>query len=266
MSKPTHTQVRYHPSFDEQAGCPDDPRTFEPVFLGNRYQRDAIVLESIQRGSRVLDVGCADGRLGEVLETRGCTVTGVELTPILAERARARLSRVYCGDAAALLTEGKIKGPFDVVLCADILEHLADPWGVLRLLVALLAPSGLVVASIPNVGFIATRTSLALGRLQYSQAGGAFDIGHLRFFTLRTARDLVSSAGLEIVRTDAVPWTFRGQRLERIPLVRSVARLVNGPAQSRLATVGPGLFAMGFVLTGRKVTGRNCPTTPGAVG
>ena len=103
-------------------------RSFEPVFLGNPYHRDVIVLDSIPLGARVLDVGCADGRLGEILEQRGCRVTGIEITRALADRASVRLSEVHCGAVEGLLqAEGTVVGPYDAVVCADVFKHYVDP-------------------------------------------------------------------------------------------------------------------------------------------
>ena len=228
-------------------GAEEDERSFRPVFLGNPFHRDVLVLDAVPPDSRVLDVGCADGRLGEILEQRGCRVTGVELTPALANRARTRLSEVHCGPIEGLLREGHLVGPYDAIVCADVLEHLVDPWHVLGLLAATLAPNGVVVLSIPNVAFICTRITVALGRMEYSGAGGAFDLGHLRFFTLATARDLVESAGLRIRRERPIPWVLRGERLDRIRGLRIIAGLINGPPQDFAARLYPRLLSVGTV-------------------
>jgi hypothetical protein len=54
---------------------------------------------------------------------------------------------------------------FDVVLCLDVLEHLVEPLDTLRRLKDLLTPSGILVASIPNVTHAAVRLQLLGGRL-----------------------------------------------------------------------------------------------------
>src|SRR5688572_21810834 len=80
---------------------------------------------------RVLEVGCGAGRLGEALRRRGHHVTGIELVPAAAEEARRRLDRVVTADVEA----GGLPfppGSFDAVVFADVLEHLVDPWRVLR--------------------------------------------------------------------------------------------------------------------------------------
>jgi SAM-dependent methyltransferase len=87
---------------------------------------------------------------------------------------------------------------FACIIFADVLEHLIDPWRVLREAVAVLAPDGCVVASVPNVQNIDVVWRLLRGRWDYRERG-ITDFGHLRFFTLRTIRGLFRQAGLEVV-------------------------------------------------------------------
>jgi SAM-dependent methyltransferase len=146
---------------------------------------------------RVLEIGCATGQLGRLLKARGHHVTGVELVPEVAEAAREDLDQVVTADVEA---DGFLFGPdaFDCIVFADVLEHLVDPWRVLREAVALLAPDGRVVASIPNVQNLDVIRRLLRGRWDYRERG-ITDFGHLRFFTLRTIHGLFAQAGLEVV-------------------------------------------------------------------
>jgi SAM-dependent methyltransferase len=145
---------------------------------------------------RVLEVGCAAGELGHLLRTRGHHVTGVKLVPEVAERARGRLDRVVTADVEA---DGLpfAPGSFDAVVFADVLEHLVDPWRVLREAAAVLAGGGVVVASIPNLQNVDVLRRLVRGRWEY-RARGITDFGHLRFFTLHTIRGLFAQAGLTL--------------------------------------------------------------------
>jgi SAM-dependent methyltransferase len=145
---------------------------------------------------RVLEVGCGGGELGRLLRSRGHHVTGIELVPEMAERARRWLDHVETADVE---TDGFPFPPasFDAILFADVLEHLIDPWRVLREAVGVLAESGAVVASIPNVQNIDVLRRLFRGRWDYRERG-ILDRGHLRFFTLRTIRSLFDQAGLTV--------------------------------------------------------------------
>ena len=148
---------------------------------------------------RVLEVGCGAGNLGALLSKRGHHVTGLELVPEIADEARDRLDSVVTGNVEDGLPF--VPGEFDCVLFADVLEHLVDPWRVLREAAGLLGGDGVVVASVPNVQNLAVLWRLARGRWDYRERG-ILDRGHLRFFTLATLRDLFDQAGLEIVRVE----------------------------------------------------------------
>jgi O-antigen biosynthesis protein len=148
------------------------------------------------RCRRVLEVGCGSGELGRLLRSRGHHVTGIELVPEMAQLARRRLDCVVTADVEQ---EGFPFPPasFDALVFADVLEHLVDPWRVLREAVEVLADDGVVVASIPNVQNIDVLHRLFLGRWDYRERG-ILDIGHLRFFTLHSIRALFSQADLII--------------------------------------------------------------------
>ena len=145
---------------------------------------------------RVLDVGCGSGELGRLLRHRGHHVTGTELVPEMAERARGCLDHVEERDVEK---DGFPFPPasFDAIVFADVLEHLVDPWRVLREAVEVLADHAVVVASIPNVQNLDVLRRLLRGRWDY-RGRGILDRGHLRFFTLHTIRDLFAQAGLTL--------------------------------------------------------------------
>jgi SAM-dependent methyltransferase len=145
---------------------------------------------------RVLEVGCGSGALGQLLRLRGHHVTGLELVPEMAEHARGRLDQVVTADVE---TEGFPfpLASFDALIFADVLEHLVDPWRVLREAADVLADGGVVVTSIPNVQNLDVLRRLVRGRWDY-RARGLLDRGHLRFFTLRSIRALFAQADLRM--------------------------------------------------------------------
>ena len=163
-----------------------------------RNTSHTLVLELVGSNRRVLDVGCATGFLGEALAAQGCSVTGVEIDPEAAEKARAHLDEVVEADLnvtalADLFTDRE----FDVIIFADVLEHLTDPDTVLRSAVQLLAAGGAVVISIPNVTHGSLRLALLQGRWDYRETG-LLDRTHIRFFTREAVVRMVAGAGLHI--------------------------------------------------------------------
>jgi 2-polyprenyl-3-methyl-5-hydroxy-6-metoxy-1,4-benzoquinol methylase len=130
----------------------------------------------------ILDIGCGTGAVGRSLKQRGCgMVYGVEVVAQAAEAAKSIYDRV---DAADVETFGfpYEKDFFDYVLCADVLEHLKDPWALLRRIRPLLKPSGTLIASIPNIRNRGIIADLLRGNWDYRDSG-IMDNTHLRFFT-----------------------------------------------------------------------------------
>jgi SAM-dependent methyltransferase len=168
---------------------------------------------------RVLDLGCATGATGAALKARQpAHVVGVELEPAYAAEARERLDEVIAGDVETARPQGR----FDTLIAADVLEHLKDPWSTLRRCAGLLEPGGTAVVSLPNVGHWSTYANLARGTWP-RRAEGIFDATHLRWFTLRDARELLRQAGLEPDHVTRRGWLLtRGSRLDALapPLLR----------------------------------------------
>jgi SAM-dependent methyltransferase len=152
--------------------------------------------------NRVLEIGCGEGFTLEHLRRTGrCRWTGgIELFPDAARRAHQRVDEVYQGNIEHMdlpIPPSSV----DAILCLDVLEHLVDPWSVIGKLHRLLAPGGIVVASIPNVRHFRVLFPLLFqGRWDYTSSG-LLDRTHLRFFTKRSAIALMECSGL---RVDAV--------------------------------------------------------------
>jgi 2-polyprenyl-3-methyl-5-hydroxy-6-metoxy-1,4-benzoquinol methylase len=147
----------------------------------------------------VLDVGCAAGSLAQCLsQKKHCSVTGVEHDRALAEKARLYCDRVYAGDVESEKLLVQIKGPFDAIVFADVLEHLRRPEAVLKAARRLLKENGAVYVSIPNVANWRLRFRLLAGRFQYTDTG-ILDQSHLRFFTRQSAAALLRSCGFQPV-------------------------------------------------------------------
>jgi SAM-dependent methyltransferase len=143
----------------------------------------------------VVEMGCAEGRLGAELKQRvpGRRVIGVEIDPAFAEEARTRLDEVVVHD---LMTGPPPiqPGTADVITFGDVLEHLVDPEAVLVAVRDLLAPGGRVIASIPNIGHHSVLRPLLRGDFMY-QPQGQLDATHVRFFTYATIWKLFLDAG-----------------------------------------------------------------------
>lgn len=155
-----------------------------------------------ERPARILELGTWDGFLGRELRRRGHEVFGVEKDAARAHQASAFYRELLVADLEAL--PALPGAPFDVVLCGDVLEHLADPLAVLRHVVAALRPAGRLLAVVPNVAFVACRLALLFGVFQYRERG-IMDRTHLRFFTKASFLWLLREGGLEVERLRGLP-------------------------------------------------------------
>jgi cyclopropane fatty-acyl-phospholipid synthase-like methyltransferase len=175
---------------------------------------------------RLLDLGCAAGGLATLLP--GVEVVGVELDEEYAAAAERHCARVVHADVEQLARDGlEGLGRFDCIVAADVLEHLVDPWSALRAYATLLERDGAAVISLPNVAHWSTHAALLRGTWPRNPEG-IHDATHLRWFTLRDARELVEQAGLAVAAVDRRPrLLWRGTRLDDLL----------GPAATRI----PGL-------------------------
>ena len=157
-------------------------------------------------GKCVLDVGCGSGALGELLQRNGNTVEGITWSAEEARLAAPRLTNVHLLNLNGVDRQRDgLRRTYDLLVFADVLEHLVDPRRTLAELLPLLGPGGKVYVSLPNVACFRVRAGLLCGRFTMSKTGGILDETHLHFYTLKTARELLRGSGLEIEKTDFVP-------------------------------------------------------------
>jgi methionine biosynthesis protein MetW len=201
-----------------------------------------LLLDAVPRGARVLDVGCSGGYLAVALrEERGASVLGLEPDPVAVEAARRRGVEVIAGSVEDPAALSAARGPFDAVVCGDVLEHIVDPWATLAALAGLLGPGGRAVVSLPNAAHWTVRRALVRGRFP-REDHGLFDRTHLRWFTRADARALLTGAGLEIV----------DERFTEAPLPLEAHVALPGRVRSLAVRRAPELFALQVVLVGQR--------------
>jgi SAM-dependent methyltransferase len=150
--------------------------------------------------SKILDLGCSSGLLAERLREMGHEVVGVDMNEL--DKVRDRTYAFFKAD----LNEGipfEVGSGFDIVLAADVLEHLVNPGALMKQVKELLAPEGTAIFCVPNVAHWYPRIRSALGMFDYDQRG-ILDSTHLRFFTRRSIRRLIERQGYTIKRIEAV--------------------------------------------------------------
>jgi 2-polyprenyl-3-methyl-5-hydroxy-6-metoxy-1,4-benzoquinol methylase len=196
--------------------------------------------------SRILDVGCSGGLLADRARAFGHHVTGIDTVEI--EGVRDRVDEFFLCD----LEDGvpvEVGRDFDIVIAADVIEHVADPEALLDQLRELLAPTGQLLVSIPNFGHWYPRMRVATGRFDYDRRG-ILDSTHLRFFTRRSLLRTVKASGFEAreIRYTGLPF---GAATENETPRRGLLRRI----EATLIKARPTLFAYQFVLTLRPRSG-----------
>ncbi|MBU6419162.1 MAG: methyltransferase domain-containing protein [Proteobacteria bacterium] len=173
------------------------------------------LLDKIPLSARtILDVGCAQGALGADYLRRNpaCRVLGIEMDEEAAAHARQRLSEVFVGDVEKDPMPFDVPEGIDCIVYGDVLEHLSDPWTVLKEHAKYLSPQGTVLVCMPNVEHWSFAAKLLTGSFDYEDQG-LFDRTHLRWFTPRTMARALADAGLWL--SDAAPRPIATDRAEQ---------------------------------------------------
>lgn len=169
---------------------------FNKAYTGPRPD----ILSLLPKGVRsVLDVGCSDGTLGASIKAHwpSIRVVGMESSSAMGAVAQLRLDRVLVGDIEhENALDGVTDERFDLIICA--LEHLRDPWTMLRNIKPLLAQNARVICSIPNVRHIDTVYNLVFKGVWPCRDRGIHDCTHLRFFTKKSVLELFAKECMSI--------------------------------------------------------------------
>jgi predicted TPR repeat methyltransferase len=176
------------------------------------------------RGGVLIDLGAAGGELGAALRSQFSRTYGFEYDVEQIGSLRGRFDHVVIADLERV--NGLPKNA-DVIVLADVVEHLRKPSDVLRLARESLAPGGLLFLSVPNIANITVRIGLLFGVFRYRDRG-ILDSTHLRFYTKRTIRDEIEQAGFEVValRGSSVPIRLIMGRFLPEPVLRLGERLL----------------------------------------
>ncbi len=157
------------------------------------------VIKKFGKFSHALEVGCGSGALLTSLKRSGLVSSVTGLDPYGSPQPDHILDQFFKGTFEEVLPELKNLQPTDLIIFADVLEHMEDPWTVLRSICKdHLAKNGLVVISIPNF-----RNFYTLGKIifqnsfKYEQEG-VLDKTHLRFFCKNDIIELVRQADLQV--------------------------------------------------------------------
>jgi 2-polyprenyl-3-methyl-5-hydroxy-6-metoxy-1,4-benzoquinol methylase len=203
------------------------------------HQQISQRVRELARGP-VLDVGAAQGMLGQLLSDSGLAIDAVEPNPQWAEACKPFYRNVMIGT----IEESNVPAEkYKTIVCADVLEHTPDPVSVLKKLRAVAADDAVYLISVPNVAHLAVRMMLLCGKFPKMDRG-ILDRTHLQFFTCATASQMLKDAGLRVRRISAtgVPLDELWKSGEGNLIYNLLVRM-----QHVAVAILPRLFAMQFI-------------------
>lgn len=157
-----------------------------------------------EKPATVIDIGCGNGAFSSVVKERTkAEVWGVEYMAREAGEAEKVLDKVFSGS----IEENMEKLPnnyFEVAYFNDVLEHLVDPYKVLRDFKQKMVAGGIVISSIPNIRYHNALMPILFKKDFRYRGHGVMDHTHLRFFTNKSIRRMYEEAGYEIVQHEGI--------------------------------------------------------------
>ena len=197
----------------------------EQTPVHEQHNPDLLKLIPIQ-SKKLIEVGCSSGALAREFKkiSTNSYWLGVEIDPTYAE-----LARRYCDECIVLNIENAPENFWeetknaDCWIFGDTLEHLKDPWSILKLIRENISHKGSVVACIPNAQHWSIQAKLSIGDFRY-EASGLLDKTHLRWFTRQTIIEMLDQSGFQI--ETGLPRIFNEPNREVfLPIIEQMARV-----------------------------------------
>lgn len=202
------------------------------------YEVHCKTLKNVGSKKRVLEIGCSTGYFSEALKKQENWVYGIELDGAAAAISKSICHELYAGSILDINPTVFAGHYFDAIVMLDVLEHIVDTEVTLKLIHKIMQPKTELFLCVPNIGHFMSRFNILLGRFDY-ETYGLMDKGHVRFFTPKSATDVLQACGFSVVQIIGIPafWVYNnlGARV-----LRKIGIL--GPVLHRLALIWPALF------------------------
>ena len=168
--------------------------------------RVSAVLGLLPSGEKLLDVGCGEGSLVTKAKEKFKEVHGIDLSASRIEKAKANADERFPNSKQMYFSLADIDNGipyadsvFDVVTCLAVLEHVFNPYYVIREVNRVLITGGTLIVEVPNVAWLPRRLSLLFGKLPVtSNAENDWEVGHLHYFTMFSLCKLFKDAGFKV--------------------------------------------------------------------
>lgn len=166
----------------------------------------ARVVRIVGEGKRVMEIGAGPGSITRLLTSvSNCRVTALEIDSEAIKKLAPFCERVYQVDLNDKRWPEVVESGdrFEVIVAADVLEHVYEPLTVLKAMKGFLNENGYMVISVPHVGHSAVHACLLDEDFEYSDFG-LLDRTHIRFFGIKNIQRLFEDAGMKIVHAEFV--------------------------------------------------------------
>lgn len=234
--------LRY--AFQGLFATPDSWSHLGPILMNHtpvHENHNPDLLDIIPWGSKkLIEVGCSSGALAREFKklSPNCHYLGIEIDPAYAE-----LALRYCDQSQVLDIETagdafwKENADRDCWIFGDTLEHLKDPWRVLRQVRSIMPKNACIAACIPNAQHWSLQAKLSIGDFRYEDTG-LLDRTHLRFFSRQTILEMFNDAGFTV--TACIPRIFHEPPRERfLPVIEQLAKLAGANPQTSVDDAMP---------------------------
>jgi len=189
----------------------------------------ALIPTTVQR---IVEVGCSSGALAREYKklNPGCRYVGVEIASEYADLARHHCDEVEVLDLENADDATVAEFDADCWVFGDVLEHLRDPWSLLRKIRSTIPTGGYVVACIPNAQHWSVQARLSCGLLRYEDMG-LLDRTHLRWFTRITMLEMFEQTGFTVADCHALVINEPPLREMILPAVGMMARCLGADVE-----------------------------------
>ena len=173
----------------------------ESTYFSN-IRMDIISLIPLNPAQKILEIGAGAGNTLLFIKESNLAkeVMGIELMEIANSNQNNPLIDKF---QIANIEHENIQAPdeyFDIIICADVLEHLVDPWSIIDKVSRCLKKDGLLIVSIPNIREWKTLGKVIFqGDFSYQSSGGIMDKTHLRFFCKKNIYQMLNTPVLSTI-------------------------------------------------------------------
>lgn len=159
-----------------------------------------------QQKIRVLDLGCGNGSLSNLIAQQGYDVVGVEESKSGFESAHLNFPDCHFIQASIYnLPYSDLEKSFDIVISSEVIEHLLYPRELVRAARRCLKPNGHLIMTTPYHGYLKFFVLALTGRMD-SHFNPLWDGGHVKFFSTTTMTELLKSE-----RCTNIKFSFAGR-------------------------------------------------------